>query len=169
MPCRRTFLLGVLALIVGGATACTASPARHPYRRAIPVYEEVEVPVCERRPEPRVAIRFIPEYEEVVETVRGDGGRTRERRCRRFVGYRPEEIPIGCGWKTEVTGTETVRRLVGWRWAGDAPWPCEIEALARRAAEAEAPEAEAAEAPETASEAEGGVDLEDLPSLDDVP
>lgn len=158
--------LSLTALLTGLLAACAGSPARDPYRRAIPVYEEVEVPIVERRPEPRVALRFIPQYEEVVEPVVGDGGRVRERRCRRFVGYEPVEIPIGCGWKRVETGSETVRRLVGWRWADDPPWPCEIEAL-RKKVEAREARAQEAEAQETRDEAEEPPELDDLPGLED--
>jgi hypothetical protein len=186
---RSTAALLVLLL----APACASHPADAPGRRAIPVYEEVEVPVCERRPEPRVAIRFIPKYEIHVDPALGEGrgprcegedvqGRVGEKRRRVFVGYEPEEVPIGCSWKTVQTGTETIRRLKGWRWADDPPWPCEVEARARRAAEEEASretssseeDAASGAMPEVAPRRErraaspGQVEVEDLPSLEDL-
>jgi hypothetical protein len=147
----RTLEAVVLAGLSAALAACAAAPADRPGRRAVPVYEEVEVPVCERRPRERVAIRFVPKYEEAKEGKTG--------RC--FVGYAPEEIPIGCEWTRVQTGTKTIRRLQGWRWADDPPWPCEAEAAARKAAEEDGRE-EAPEAPPP-------LDVEDLPSLDDLP
>ncbi len=127
-----------------GPSPAPAAPPPTWRWQAVPVYEDVEVPVTERRKKPLVRIRFVPRYEVIVEPVYGErrvpvvkrvvdpatgaardvvvGERTvrvvaHERRRRHLVRYDPVEVPIGCTWETVTTGTRKVHVLKGWRWA----------------------------------------------------
>jgi len=151
-------VLGLAALValaapVRAADGPAASPLTGPSSapppgtrwswQRVPVWRDVELPVCERRAVPTHSIRFVPRYEVVVEPVYGvrrvpvlrreTDSRTgavrdvpcgfreervvvRERRHRRLLGYDPVEVPTGCRWETTEVRRETKKVLAGWRW-----------------------------------------------------
>jgi hypothetical protein len=93
-----------------------------------PVFGEVRRPVTREVVDPATgAVRRVVCGVQVEPAQIG----VKRRRC--FVGYEPEEIPIGCRWESVETGRERMKRLRGWRWSDDPPWPCEREAAARDA------------------------------------
>lgn len=159
--------VGCLLLVALVAGACAGKPATGPSRnqmvgaaappdgpwqwQRVPIVEEVEIPVCERKRENTPQIRFVPQYEEVEETVwknvrvpltqercdpctgevkqivygytntRVESG-TRKKRV--FKGYEPEERPGFCFWRNEQVDTRTETRVTGWRWERVPIAPC---------------------------------------------
>lgn len=110
----------------------------------VPIVEEVERPVFERKATATQVIRFVPQYEVVDEEVWLNRrvplqqevcdpftGRTQKatyghtwtrvpagtRKVRVFKGYEPEARDSGfCYYENEQTGTETRSTIQGWRW-----------------------------------------------------
>ncbi len=120
----------------------------------VPIVEEVERPVCERKAKATQMIRFVPQYEEVEEEIwlnrrvplqqevcdpltgtvrKATYGHTwtrvpaGTRKVRVFKGYEPEARDSGfCYYENEQTGTETRSTIQGWRWE---QVPCEPPAV----------------------------------------